>query len=166
MSEIRELAAVPELEASIPLIREAFATVAAEFNITPENNPTHASFMTLERLMERRQKAAYFGLFEGARQAGFVAAEKGPEGVYYIEMLAVPPAGRHRGYGRALVSHVLDYAARQGAVRVGLGMIDSHTILKKWYKSLGFLETGTKKFDRLPFLVCFMEKELSAQQVE
>jgi len=44
-------------------------------------------------------------------------------------------------------------------------MIDGHTVLKEWYKSLGFVQTATKKFERLPFLVCFMEYDLSAQQV-
>ena len=33
-------------------------------------------------------------------------------------------------------------------------------------QSLGFVQTGTKKFERLPFLICFMEKAVSAEQVE
>jgi hypothetical protein len=40
------------------------------------------------------------------------------------------------------------------------GKSDSHTKLKKWYSSQGFIETGTKDFEHLPFRVCFMNKPL------
>ena len=33
-------------------------------------------------------------------------------------------------------------------------------LLKNWYMSYGFRETGTKAFPHLPFTVCFMEKEI------
>jgi ribosomal protein S18 acetylase RimI-like enzyme len=166
MVEIREITDEEELGRSVPIIRQAFSTVAAEFNITQENNPTHASFITLERLLERGQRARFFGLYANNLQAGFVAIEEGPEGTYYMEWLAVPPGLRHRGYGRQLVIFVLDYVKKNCGTRVSLGMIDGHTILKEWYKSLGFVQTGTKKFERLPFLVCFMEKAVSAEQIE
>jgi len=40
-------------------------------------------------------------------------------------------------------------------------MINESTILKNWYKKLGFRETGTKNFEHLPFTVCFMDMNLS-----
>ena len=61
---------------------------------------------------------------------------------------------------------VLDYVGRQGGKKVSLGMIDSHAVLKEWYKSMGFEEKGIKKFEHLPFLVCFMDLDLSAQKVK
>jgi ribosomal protein S18 acetylase RimI-like enzyme len=166
MVEIREITDDAELGRSVPIVRQAFSTVAAEFNITQENNPTHASFITLERLLERGQRARFFGLYDDNTQTGFVAIEEGPEDTYYMECLAVPPGLRHRGYGRQLVSFVLDYVMKNGGARVVLGMIDGHTVLKEWYKSLGFVQTETKKFERLPFLVCFMEKAASSEQIK
>jgi hypothetical protein len=64
------------------------------------------------------------------------------------------------------VKCVLDYVGKQGGKKVTLGMIDSLTVLKEWYKSLGFEEKDTKKFEHLPFLVCFMDLDLSTQKVK
>jgi len=166
MVEIREIQNESELEICISIIREAFSTVAQEFNLTLENAPTHPFFSTREQLIELHKKAAFFGLYADKTQVGFVAVEKAKEGIFFLGRLAVIPRFRHHGYGAMLVRFVLDYAINQGGARVALGMIDEDKILKEWYKSLGFVQTGTKKFEHLPFQVCFMEKVISAQQVE
>ena len=36
----------------------------------------------------------------------------------------------------------------------------SNIKLKKWYLSQGFIETGSKDFEHLPFRVCFMNKQI------
>ena len=166
MVEIREIQNESELEQSVPVIREAFSTVAQEFNLTLESAPTHPFFSTREQLIELHQKAAFFGLYVDETQAGFVAVEKAEDGTFFLGRLAVIPQLRHHGYGTMLVRFVLDYVKKNGGVRVALGMIDGHSVLKEWYKSMGFVQTGTKKFEHLPFLVCFMEKAVSAQQIE
>jgi GNAT superfamily N-acetyltransferase len=166
MVEIREITDEAELEQSISVIREAFRTVAQEFNLTQESAPTHPFFSTREQLIELHKKAAFFGLYVDKTQAGFVAVEKAEDGTFFLGRLAVIPQFRHHGYGTMIVRFVLDYVKKQGGARVGLGMIDGHTILKEWYKSLGFVQTGTKKFERLPFVVCFMEKAVSAEQID
>ena len=156
-----------ELPGSLPVIRSSFNTVALEMNLTPGNCPGHTAFTTMEKLLELFGKAACFGLYIDGTQIGFVAAEKVGNGeIYYLDKLAVLPVQRHKGYGAQLVKCVLDYAGSQGAKIVSLGMIDSLTVLKEWYKSLGFIEKGTKKFEHLPFLVCFMDLDLSAQKVK
>jgi hypothetical protein len=33
--------------------------------------------------------------------------------------------------------------------------------LKLWYEALGFAVTGTKRFEHLPLVVCYLEKRLS-----
>jgi len=165
MVEIREITEESELEQSIPVIREAFRTVAQEFGLTQESAPTHPFFSTGEQLVELHKKAAFFGLYEDEAQIGFVAVEKAESGTYFLGRLAVIPQFRHRGHGKQLVMFVLDYVKKSGGVKVALGMIDGHTVLKEWYKSLGFVQTGTKKFERLPFLVCFMEKDVSTEQI-
>jgi len=166
MIEIRKITDDTELEQSVSVIREAFRTVAQEFNLTQESAPTHPFFSTGEQLIELRKKAAFFGLYVDETQAGFVAVEKAEVGTFFLGRLAVIPTLRHHGYGTMLVRFVLDYVKKQGGARVGLGMIDGHTVLKDWYKSLGFVQTGTRKFDHLPFVVCFMEKDVSAEQID
>ncbi len=156
-----------DLPESLSVIRSSFNTVALEMNLTPGNCPGHTAFTTMEKLIDLHGKAACFGFYANNTQIGFVAAEKVGDGeVYYLDKLAVLPGQRHKGYGAQLVMCVLDYVGRQGGKKVSLGMIDSHAVLKEWYKSLGFEEKGTKKFDHLPFLVCFMDLDLTAQKIE
>ena len=165
MVEIKEIIGDKQLASSLTVIRDAFRTVAEELNLTPENAPTHPFFSTREQLIELHNKAVFFGLYVDGEQAGFVAAEKAADGNYFLGRLSVIPLLRHRGYGRKLVEFILDYTRQQGGEKVELGTIDEYKILKDWYKTLGFTETGTKKFAHLPFTVCFMEYDLSARQV-
>jgi ribosomal protein S18 acetylase RimI-like enzyme len=162
MFEITQVTTVSDVIDSLEVILRSFNTVAVELNLTSENAPTHSAFTTLERLQDLHKKAAFFALHVDGSQVGFVAVEKGQGDVYYLDKLAVLPDHRHRGYGTKLVNYVFDYLRGNNGKTVALGMIDSMMGLKKWYKRLGFKETGTKKFEHLPFLVCFMEKELSA----
>jgi ribosomal protein S18 acetylase RimI-like enzyme len=165
MVEIKEVSTDAQIAESVEVIREAFGTVAREFNLTRENAPTHPFFSTREQLLELHKKAAFFGLYLDGVQIGFVVIEKAEGGTYYLGRLAVKPQFRHLGYGRKLTEFVLDYVRNQGGAKVALGMIDNQTVLKDWYKSLGFVQTGTKQFDHLPFVVCFMEKAVSAEQI-
>jgi len=156
---IKEITREADLKGSAKVIRSAFRTAAVEFNLTRDNCPTSPAFVTIQQLRDLRSKGVkLFGLFQNGVQAGFVAIEQAGDAVYYLEKLAVPPEYRHRGYGRKLVEFVLEYVKKNKGEKVSLGVIDESTVLKNWYKVLGFREMGTKKFDQLPFTVCFMEK--------
>jgi len=158
---IREIVREDELKNSAKVIRDAFKTVAVEFKLTRENCPTSPAFVTIKQLRDLRDKGTkLFGLFQDGVQVGFVAAEQADSALYYLEKLAVLPKCRHRGYGRKLVEFVFDYVRKHRGEKVALGMIDESTVLKNWYKWVGFKETGTKRFEHLPFTVCFMEKSL------
>ncbi len=161
MAEIREIISRQDLENSVEVIRESFKTVALEFGLNQDNCPTHPSLITLDKLMELKGKAQLFGLFLKGWQAGFVAVEKADNMVYYLDKLAVLPGRRHKGYGQELVEFVVMYVKEQGGQKVSLGMINESTVLKNWYKKLGFIEAGTKNFEHLPFTVCFMDRSLS-----
>ena len=165
MVEIKEITGDKQLESSLNVIREAFSTVAKEFNLTRENAGTHPFFSTRKQLIELHKKAAFFGLYVNGKQEGFVAVEKAEGGTYFMGRLAVIPRLRHQGYGRKLVEFTLNFAKQNGGAKVALGMIDEQRILKDWYKTLGFAQTGTRRFEHLPFTVCFMEYDLSARQV-
>jgi len=153
----------PLLSACVPVIRAAFQTIA-DLGLTERNAPTSPAFMTLERLRQARDRGVrMFALLVGegavATPAGFVALERSPRpGVFYLERLAVLTALRHRGMGRALMDHAFAEARAAGAERISIGIVDEHVALKRWYLEYGFVVTGTKRFERLPFAVCFMEK--------
>ena len=155
--EIRDIGSPAEIESSLQVIRASFRTVAEEMGLTERNCPSHPSFITLDKLTALSKKARCTGLFLDGMQAGFVAMEKAEHGVYYLDKLSVLPQHRHRGFGKKLVECVLARVKEEGGSTVSLGMIDSHTVVKEWYGKLGFRVTGTKKFDHLPFTVCFMD---------
>jgi diamine N-acetyltransferase len=160
--EIREIKTEDTIRASAPIIQNAFMTVAEQFNLTRENCPSNPAFVTIEQLQDLHKKGIkFFGLFSGEKQVGFIALEKASDDIYYIEKLSVPPDCRHKGYGAGLVRFALHVARGSGGTKVSLGMIDEHTVLKDWYKKLGFHEAGKQKFEHLPFTVCFMDKEAS-----
>jgi diamine N-acetyltransferase len=162
MLEIHEIVTQTQLERTTTVVREAFAEVAKEMGLTALSAPTHPPFTTAEKMAAMREKMLFFGLYLDDVLVGCVAVEKAGEEVYYLERLAVLPAFRHIGYGMKLVEFVLDYVKGQGGKRVSLGMINSLTALKGWYRSLGFIERGTKQFETLPFTVCFMDRDISA----
>ena len=161
MAEIKEINSRRDLDNSVEVIRESFETVALEFGLNQDNCPTHPSLITLDKLLELKGKAKLFELFLKDRQVGFVAVEKADGRVYYLDKLAVLPGYRHKGCGRKLVEFVVTYIKEQGGQKVSLGMINESTILKNWYKNLGFIEAGTKNFEHLPFTVCFMDRSLT-----
>jgi GNAT superfamily N-acetyltransferase len=162
MPDIKQIITEEQLAKSLEVIRQSFRTVAEEMNMTREKTPDHPAFYTMERLQDLHKRATFWGLYVDGNQVGFIASEKSEDGVYFMDRLSILPAYRLHGYGRKLVEYLLDYIRKQGGAKVALGMVNSQTNLKNWYKSFGFLETGTKQFEHLPFLVCFMEKDLSA----
>jgi len=157
-STIRELTKA-ELIRSAKVIRDSFKPVAIDFSLTKENCPTHPSFTKVRQLYELWDKGVkLFGLFLGDRQIGFVAIEKANEDLYYMEKLAVLPKYQHKNYGEELARFVFDYIGKRGGQKLSVGIIDGHTVLKHWYKGLGFKEVGTQEYRHLPFKVCFMER--------
>jgi N-acetylglutamate synthase-like GNAT family acetyltransferase len=139
------------------LIRESFRDVAARFALTPANCPKHPSNCTPDWIeSDWARGVQYFLLSQGDTCPGCVALERPRPGLCYLERLAVLPAWRRRGMGRALVRHVLARAREEGARQIGIGLIADHVELKRWYANLGFVETHTQRFQHLPFEVCFM----------
>jgi GNAT superfamily N-acetyltransferase len=156
---IREIANENELETSVKTIADSFKTIAFEFNLNKENCPTHPSLVTLTQLTEMKRKGLkLFGLFDGDAQIGFAAVEKKKHKVYNLEKLAVLPENRHKGYGGELLEFAEKYVKDAGGEKLSIGIINEHSILKKWYEAKGFQETAVTKFVHLPFTVCFMEK--------
>jgi N-acetylglutamate synthase-like GNAT family acetyltransferase len=160
--EIKKMNDDGRLDEAARVIRESFATVAEDLNLTRENCPSHPSFTGPDELLEMKRKGVeLYGMYIQGRLAGFVALEKADREVCYLEKLAVLPEERHKRYGENLVDFACSLAVGQGARTVSAGIINEQEILKSWYKRLGFIEKGTRSYPHLPFMVCFMEKELS-----
>jgi len=140
------------------VIRTAFLTVAQERGLTPTTAPAHPSNTTVRDLERMREAGASFYAVRSARRLiGCVAMKlSNRPGVCYLERLAVIPSERHRGHGRRLLLHVAAEARKSGCRYLSVAIIDDDERLKSWYRSLGFVETGTHRFDHLPFTVCYM----------
>ncbi len=147
-----------EMQVVVSLLRRACATVAMRFGLTEENCPKSPAFYTEERVKaDLARGVRYYFLEEDGEVCGCVAREKASPEVGYLERLAVLPERRGQGFGRALVEHVLAEARSIGLRRVSIGIISEDTRLKAWYRQFGFVETGRKTFEHLPFTVAFME---------
>jgi N-acetylglutamate synthase-like GNAT family acetyltransferase len=143
------------------LIRKAFTDVAERFGLTPANCPKHPSNYTSEWVAgDLDRGVTYFILSHDGKPVGCVGLEQAGPTQCYLERLAVLPSHRRRGFGRALVDHVLKRASHLGAAKVAIGIIAGDTVLKDWYAGIGFVEGPTKTFAHLPFEVLFMSKEL------
>lgn len=71
------------------------------------------------------------------------------------------PDYRHLGIGKELVNFAVDYCKKTlDSNKIKIGIVEENTVLKEWYKALGFVHTGTRKYEHLPFTVGFMELKL------
>jgi ribosomal protein S18 acetylase RimI-like enzyme len=150
-----------DLGKCLDVIRASFATVAEDFGFTEENCPGHSSFMKLDRL----ERDFGFGnpMYAYAADGQFVGfvSVRPMEESCEMKLLSVLPGYRHSGIGRALVEHAKQVTLEEyGKQKMTIGIIEEGAVLKAWYEGLGFLHTGTQKFEHLPFTVGFMELPL------
>lgn len=147
-----------ELEACAQLVRESFGTVAEQFHLTRQNCPTNGAFIERSRLeTDWHRGILMYGLYDGKSMIGFMQLEQKFADIFELEKLAVKPAYRHLGNGAALLSFAVQTAAEMGAKKMTIGIIEENTVLKEWYQTHGFVHTGTKRLDHLPFTVGLME---------
>jgi len=145
------------------VIRRSFQSVADEFGITRENAPTNPAFITSELLRSSIDAGVrFFCALNNGKIVGCIAIQySGENALYYLERVAVVPELRHGGIGAQLVDYALKKIAEAGGCRVSIGIINENLRIKQWYASLGFIESSLKKFDHLPFTVCFMERMIT-----
>ena len=141
-------------------------TWRSDFALTPTNCGKNPAFCTGQRVIDERAKGAVFYVLEdGGHVCGCVAMERPKPEVVYLERLGVLPEHRSKGFGRALVNHVFAEAGAAGAARVEIAVISEDASLKKWYERFGFVQTSTRKFDHLPFVVAFMAREIGSREL-
>lgn len=150
-----------QLNTCLDIIHKSFQTVADDMNLTKENCPSHTAFMPLENLQNQLKNSNPMFLYEyNNALVGYFSLSLN-DGIAELNNLSVLPEYRHLGIGKELVDYAVDYTKNTlGINKIEIGIVEENTILKEWYKSLGFVHTGTRKFEHLPFTVGFMELEL------
>jgi len=161
---IKKITEQDDFQLLAKLLNDSFMTVAHEFGITKKNCPFHNAFISSDMLKSKlANNREFYRLDVNEKPVGFIAIEKSEKekDTFYIEKVAVLPDYRHNGLGKQLMDFATERIKELGGKRVSIGLIDLHDTLKQWYKNQGYIETGTKVFDHLPFNVCFMDKRLS-----
>jgi diamine N-acetyltransferase len=152
-----------EIPVLVELIRCSFRDVAERFGLTPRNCPKHPSNCEAVWVAEAMQRGVdYFLLEADSGPVGCVAMERSTAEICFLERLAVLPQARGRGFGRALVRHVLETARAQAFSAVSIGIIAEQDELADWYRRCGFVEKETKAFPHLPFGVMFLAYALKS----
>jgi len=140
------------------VIRRSFATVAEEFALTQENCPSHPSFITSEKLARKFIGNYYpFGYFTDGKLVGFVSLVDIGKNTYEMSTVCILTEYRRYGYGKALLDFCKEKVKKLGGEKITIGIIEENTVLKDWYIMNGYVHTGTKRFDHLPFTVGYME---------
>lgn len=141
------------------VIRESFATVADELGLTAQNCPSHPAFTTDEHVHDlANQGLRFYVLRRGETLAGVVGVRQLNDEAWSVEKLAVLPSHRHAGFGRKLMDHALNVIVEAGGKRAAIAVVDENETLKKWYIAQDFRVTEIRRYEHLPFSVCYMEK--------
>lgn len=154
---IREIAQ-HDLHECLNVIHQSFQTVADEFGLTQQNCPKHTSFIPLSFLETQRTWGwKMYGLYTDEKLIGYMSLSKKSDDAYELHNLAVLPAYRHNGYGKLLLDHAKSTVNNLGGNTIKIGIIDESTVLKEWYAANGFVQTGSHRFEHLPFTTGYME---------
>lgn len=148
---------------AVNVICTSFMTVAKEYGFTKENAPYFTAFATDENKLKTwmyEQGRPMYGYFDEGKMVGYYnMLIKGDE--CELGSLSVLPEYRHKNIGRTLVKDSFVKASELGCKVMKLSIVEENTILRMWYEDLGFVHTGTVKFDFFPFTCGYLEKEIS-----
>lgn len=150
-----------ELQECLDVIHQSFGTVAEQFGLTQENCPKHTSFIPLMFLETQMNWGWHmYALYAGKKIIGYMSLSKESDDVYELHNLAVLPEYRHNGFGKLLLVHANEVVKSLGGNTIKIGIIEESTVLKNWYIANGFVHTGIKKFDHLPFTSGYLERRV------
>jgi ribosomal protein S18 acetylase RimI-like enzyme len=146
----------------LDLFHSSFGTVAKEFNLTKENNPTNGAFITKDQLTRSIDNGlVMYGYYRNGSLVGSVGYKQSSSpDEYYIEKLCVLDKYRHNGIGFDLLSFAENEVREFNGKIVSVGIINKNDVLKKWYIKNGYDEKQVLSYDHLPFEVCILKKEL------
>ena len=152
-----------DLAECVNVIRESFATVAEEYNITEENAPRFTAFATDEGRLNWHLNGEHrpmVGYVVDGKIVGYYSMLWLENKECELNNLSVLPAYRHDGIGAKLLEHAFEKAREHGCTKMKIGIVEENQVLRKWYEKLGFVHVGTQKFEFFPFTCGYMEKAL------
>ncbi|MFH0919345.1 MAG: GNAT family N-acetyltransferase [Fibrobacterota bacterium] len=144
------------------LINSSFQTVMDDFNFTRKMLPGSPAFMdeyTLLRVAEK-DNMAFFGYRENAELISCYALEMTEGDHTGLHRVCVRPDKRHSGIGTNLLHDSVKRASGLGKASIYITIIDENKRLKDWYLNFGYTVTEIKRFDNLPFTVCYMKFDI------
>lgn len=159
MAEIREITE-GEAESVATLIRLGFQDIIKRFKLSPERCPDFIGHCQTEWIQNCITKGFHYYLIEEQGNACGCIGIKMMSWLCLIQVLAVLPDFRRRGFGRQLIEYVEGEAKLRGLTRIGLDMVAKNRQLCHWYRRLGFETTQTGTRDNLPFLIRYMAKDV------
>ena len=150
-----------QLDICLDIVHKSFQTVADEMILTKDNCSSYTAFMPIEKLISQFENNTPMLLYQyNGCFAGYFSLSINDDSVE-LNNLAVLPEYRHLGIGKELVDYAITYSKNiLGENKIKIGIVEENTILKEWYEKIGFVHTGTQKFEHLPFTVGFMEIEI------
>ena len=98
--------------------------------------PHNAPALVIDKKLAVRDDLFFLALAEGAVVGTVLAGYDGHRGWLYS--VAVHPSHRHRGLGRALVSHAERALVDRGCVKINLQIIAGNASVTAFYETLGF----------------------------
>ncbi len=147
-----------ELKECLDVIHQSFRTVAEQFSLTHENCPKHTSFIPLSFLETQKNWGWHmYALYAGKKIIGYMSLSRENDDAFELHNLAVLPEYRHKGFGKLMLDYAKDTAKSLGGKVIKISIIEESTVLKNWYIANGFVHTGAKKFDHLPFTSGYLE---------
>ena len=82
----------------------------------------------------------------------------------YFGLLSVDPGRQGSGVGKKLISAAEDYACQHGCAHMDILVVNLRVELPPFYRSLGYVETGTEEFHgepvKMPCHFVVMSKQL------
>ena len=144
------------------LIRASFKDVVDKFKITPHNWPAHPAFIETAIIRDQiGQGGQYYILDIDQVPGGCVLIRFPAPRVWVMENLCILPRHRHQGLGAGLVGYVLNHARHCGAQKISIVTIDHDWICQNWFRAMGFVECGARRFEHIPFRLAFMTLDLA-----
>ena len=163
LPDIIRRVSIEEIPECVNVIRKAFKTVADELGFTEENAPRFTAFATEEKRLWYQfcvEKKPMFVFMHKGSIAGYYSLAMLENGNVELNNLSVLPEYRHLGIGEKLVNDAIENAKALGKDKMEIGIVEENVRLRNWYEKLGFVHTGTKKFDFFPFTCGYMEMKL------
>jgi [ribosomal protein S18]-alanine N-acetyltransferase len=101
-------------------------------------------------------------LADGAGTAGFGQLVRRPGGRAHLARVIVRPDARGRGYGRVLVTALLERAASRGARLATLNVYCENEAARRLYEAAGFAVSSLPGGDACPRGALYMTRSVSA----